>query len=153
MLKYSLPTCHPYHNISPAALYQRFVTFFLLSHQNHKFILPNMVKHQIKTVWCFNRSAASTCRKFSIGYFKNRSAVVIRKTFEYEREVFFNPHKSVDIKLFDSNVTRIEISFAAMSKFSFLLINKDGITVHISLFHVPYFSKLEPIEGKRSSVY
>ena len=93
------------------------------------------------------------CRKFSLGYFKNCSAVAIRKIFEYEREVFFNPRKSVDIKLFGCNVTRIEITFAAMSKFSFFLINNNGITVYINLSHVPYFSKLGPFEGKRSPVY
>ena len=74
----------------------------------------------------------------------------MRKTFEYEWEGFFNPCKSVDIKLFDGNATRIDIRFAAMSKFSFLFINKDGIRVYINLSHVPYFSKLGPIEGKRS---
>ena len=141
------------HSISPAALYQRFVTFFDYRIKIIKSFYQIWSNIELKQSEVLTEAQRVTCRKFSLGYFKNRSAVVIRETFEYESEVFFNPCKSVDIKLFDGNVTRIEISFAAMSKFSFLSINRDGITLYLNLSHVPFFSKLDPIERKRSRVY
>ena len=141
------------HSISPTALYQRFVTFFDYRIKIVKSFYQIWSNIELKQSEVLTEAQQVTCRKFSLGYFKNRSAVVIRKTFEYKSEVSFNPRKSVDIKLFDGNVTRIEISFAAMSKFSFLSINKDGITLYINLSQVPFFSKFDPTERTWSRIY
>ena len=140
-------------SISPSALYRRFVCSFDYRIKITEKIYQIWSNIELKEAEVLSEAQKMTCRKFSLGYFKNRSTVVIGRTFEKKGEVSFNPRKSVDIKLFDNNVIKIEINFVTMSKFSFLSINRDGITLYLNLSQVPLFSKFDSDKGKWTRVY
>ena len=140
-------------SISPSALYRRFVCSFDYRIKITEKIYQVWSNIELKEAEVLSEAQKMNCRKFSLGYFKNRSTVVIGRKFEQEGEISFNPRKSIDIKLFDNIVIKIEINFVTMSKFSFLSINRDGITLHINLSQVPLFSKFDSIERKWTRVY
>ena len=140
-------------SISPSALYRRFICSFDYRIKITEKIYQIWSNIELKEAEILSEPQKVKCRKFSLGYFKNRSTVVIGRTFEQKGEVSFNPRKSVDIKLFGSNIIKIEINFITMSKFSFLSINRDGIALYINLSQVPLFSKFDSIEGKWTRVY
>ena len=79
------------HSISHAALFQRFLTFLDNGIKIFKSFYQIWSSMELKQSKILTEAQEVTFRNVCFGYFKNRSAVVIRKTFEYKSEVSSNP--------------------------------------------------------------
>ena len=128
------------HSACPSALYRRFVSSF-----DYHITIADTVYHiwssmEVKVSEDLAETKKVVCKKLSLGYFKDRSTVVVGKVFEEEGEVCFNPRNSIDIDINIEVNTKIEIKFLAISKFSFLSINRGEIVLYINLTKVPLFS-------------
>ena len=130
------------HLVSPLELYREFANYF------DYYITISETVHQIwsdieeRDFEDLTEAKRVFCKKFSVGYFQNRSSVVLGKVFERESTVVFNSYKSITIELFvdDAVVDKVEIKFSAISKFSFLSVNKDETVLYVNLTQVPLFS-------------
>ena len=129
-------------SVSPLVLYREFVINFdyciTISETFHQ-IWSNIGARDFEDL---TEAQRVNCKSFSVGYFQNRSSVVIGKKFERENTVVFNSNKPITIGLFvdDGVVDKIEIKFPTISKFSFLSVNKDYTVLYVNFTQVPLFS-------------
>ena len=128
------------HSTCSSVLYRRFVSSF-----DYRITIADTVHHiwssmEVKVSEDLAETRKVVCKKISVGYFKDRSTVIVGKAFEEEGDVYFNPHNSIDIDINIEFNTKIEIKFLTISKFSFLSINRDEIVLYINLTKVPLFS-------------
>ena len=135
-------------SVTPSALYRRFVSFF-----DYRITIADTVcqlwsNTVVRESEDLTENQRVTSKKFSLGYFQNRSTVVVARTFEIESEILFNCRKSIDIELQATDLEKIVINFSAMSKFIFLTVNKDDIVLYITLSQVPLFSIFDQGEGR-----
>ena len=117
------------HSTSSLVLYRRFKSSFdyCISTGGTNFQIWSNSK--LKGLEDLPNTQRVPCKKLSLGYFKNRSTVATAKTFEQESTVLFNSHKSIDIQSVDDKETTIEILFSSISKFSFMLLDRDDIVL------------------------
>ena len=130
------------HSVSPLALYREFVNYFDYYVATYKTVHQVWSDIEVGDFEALTEAQRVDCKSFSVGYFQNRSSIVLGKVFELASKVVFNSCKSITIELFldDAVVDKIEIKFSAISKFSFLSVNKDDTVLYVNLTQVPLFS-------------
>ena len=130
------------HSMSSLALYREFVNYFDYYITIYKAVHQIWSDIEVGDFEDLTEAQRVDCKSFSVGYFQNRSSIVLGKVFELASKVVFNSRKSITIELFvdDAVVYKIEIKFPAISKFSFLSVNKDDTVLYVNLTQVPLFS-------------
>ena len=130
------------HSVSPLALYREFVNYFDYYITIYQTVHQIWSDTEVRDFEDLSQAQRVDCKNFSVGYFQNRSSVVLGKVFERKSTVVFNSHRSITVELFadDAVVDKIEIKFPSISKFSFLSVKKDDTVLYISLTQVPLFS-------------
>ena len=131
-------------SVTPSTLYRRFASSFDYRITIAETVCQLWSSTVVKESEDLTENQKVTCKKFSLGYFQNRSTVVVARTFESESEILFNCRKSIDIELHAIDLEKIVINFSAMSKFIFLAVNKEDIVLYITLSKVPLFSIFDP---------